>query len=112
MVFLPSILPIQKANVKKDIYLPHVHYWVKIRPFTKAPPDIQGAFAYVHRESNNISIVFIKKRCDTPTIAHELVHVLQNICRARNIDFATETEHMGYLMGYLMGKVLGYRYKS
>ena len=38
------------------------------------------------------------------TVAHEFVHVLQNICKDRYMNFDDEIEHMAYIMQYLMGR--------
>lgn len=93
------------------IYIPHLHYTVNVKTFKKPPEETPNAKRYVESIDGNTSNMYLPEK-NTPTdIAHELIHILQNICLNRNIDFSTETEHMGYLMQWLMGKILGYEYK-
>ena len=68
---------------------------------------MENALAYVENIDNNSCAIFLGKKDSSGDIAHELVHVLQFICLARNIDFRLEKEHMGYIMHYLMGRILG-----
>ena len=93
------------------IYLPHIHYTVHVKPFKKRVGVPEIALDYTERHDNNSCTVFLGKRNMPGDIAHELVHVLQFICIARNMDFCTETEHMGYIMHFLMGKIMGHSYK-
>ncbi len=92
------------------IYLPHIKYTVYVKEFKTPPPQIANAQAWVRRDDMYSSTIFIKKgeKKNTPNIAHEVVHILQFICLDRNIDFCTETEHMGYLMQYFTGEIMGY----
>ena len=91
------------------IYIPHLNYTVYVKTFVTPPPQIANAQAWVKRNDMHSCTFFKKKGKGIPAdIAHELVHVLQFICIDRNIDFCTETEHMGYLMKYIMGKITGY----
>lgn len=93
------------------IYIHHLHYTVNIKRLKIVPNDIPNAKRYVWKVDNNTSDMYLPEK-NTPTdIAHELIHVLQNICASRNMEFTEETEHMGYLMQWLMGKILGYEYK-
>lgn len=90
------------------IKLPHIGYTVFVRPF-KENKKVNNGLAYVERTSAHSSTLFTPK-CRNGDLAHELIHVLQNICIDRNIDFTTETEHMGYLMHYLFAKATGTDY--
>lgn len=45
-----------------------------------------------------------------PTVAHEIVHAIQFICRRKGIDMIDELEHVAYLADYITGKVLGYAF--
>jgi hypothetical protein len=47
---------------------------------------------------------------DTPTIAHEVMHVLQYIAEDRGIDMSEERENMAYLMQYIMSQIMGMKY--
>lgn len=92
------------------IYLPHIHYTVFVRRFKKAPQETRSALAYVKYIDDNSCAIYLGKENLAGDIAHELVHVLQYICLARNINFNLEMEHMGYIMHYLMGRILGYKW--
>lgn len=93
------------------IYLAHIHYTVNVRKFKDAPEEVPNALAYVRRLDENSCVVYLSGKQNPGDVAHELTHVLQNICLARNIEFSLEREHMGYIMHYLMGKILGYQWK-
>lgn len=91
------------------ILIPHIGYTVCVKQKNKS----QRFSAWVIKDSSNQCSLYIKQPIaenEIPTLAHELVHVLQYIAESRNIDMIQEQEHMGYLMGYLMQKILGYEY--
>lgn len=92
----------------KKIYLPHIHYTVHVKQF-QPHKDLENALAYVQNNGPNNCTLFIdlKQKIVPADLAHELVHVLQFICLARNINFTLEQEHMGYIMHYLMGRIMG-----
>lgn len=92
--------------MKKDIYLPHLHYTVRLRHFSKAPEELNNALAWTKHDKNGVVTVYLPKGKQAyGDVAHELIHVLQFICLDRNIRFEFEHEHFGYLMHYLMGQV-------
>lgn len=93
-----------------NIYLPHIHYTVRVRQIRRRPEGLANALAYVLHDNPNQCTLYLdrKKRIIPGDLAHELVHVLQFICLDRNISFTQEQEHMGYIMHYLMGRVLGH----
>lgn len=96
----------------KRILIPHLAYTVNVKEPGKNKP-ITNAVAWVEWDSDNECSLYIKqpiKPYQVPTLAHELVHVLQHISEARGIHFASEREHLGYLMQWLMNEVLGYSY--
>jgi len=97
---------------RKDIIIPHLGYTVKIRPFKNAPEEMPNALAFVKSETPHTCTLYLdfSKHMEAGDIAHELVHVLQFLCLHRNIDFVTETEHMGYLMGWMMGVIFNREY--
>lgn len=92
------------------IYLPHLNYTIFVKPFKKAPDVMPNALTYCERINNKSCNIYVSKKNIPGDLAHELVHVLQFICIDRNIDFTSETEHMGYLMHYLMGQIMGYEW--
>lgn len=92
---------------RKDVYLPHINYTVRFRPFKKPPASIEHAKAWAKRDDKNGCTVYFAAK-ETPCgIAHELVHVLRHICIDRHMLFDDEAEHMAYIMQYLMGQALG-----
>jgi len=97
----------------KTILIPHLHYKVFIKKPTKEKP-FENAVAWVESNGFYSCTLYINqpiKQKDIPTLAHELVHVLQFIALERNIDFKLEHEHFGYLMNYMMNIILGYEYE-
>ena len=98
--------------IDMKIYLPHLHYTIFVKVFTKKPPQLLHAKAYTEHTDSNTCTLFLEKKRESPgDVAHELIHVLQFICEDRDMIFTLEREHMAYLMHYLMGKILGYEWK-
>lgn len=96
----------------KKIIIPHLGYTVNVKLPTKNKP-LANAIAWVEYETNNECSLYIKqpiKAYQIPTLAHELIHVLQYVSEARHLHFGLEKEHFGYLMQWLMNEVLGYSY--
>ena len=76
-------------------------------------PTRKEFVAYVERDNKNQCTLFINRPVrliNTPTLAHEIVHILQYIAEARNMDMVQEQEHFGYLMNYIMNRVLEFEY--
>lgn len=94
----------------KTVYIPHLNYTVRFRPFKKPPPAIRNARAWIRRDDANGCTIYVGPRETPSQIAHELVHTLRYICIDRHMDFEDEDEHMAYLMQYLMGQALGYEW--
>ena len=90
------------------IYLAHINYTVKVKRYRKVPDGSPNAIAYVERIDKNTSVIHIPNKFGAGDLSHELIHVLQNICQDRDMEFTREVEHMGYLMHYLMSKIRGY----
>lgn len=100
-------MPRQKS---KTVYLPHLNYRVRFRPFKKPPAHIATAKAWISRDSTNQCTIHLPKHENPSTLAHELVHVLYFICQDRKMVFSEEFEHMAYIMQHLMGQALGYEW--
>lgn len=97
----------------KRIKINHIGYTVLVRDINKYPQHLGGTvLAVTEKLDNNTSAVFFDytSKIGDGTIAHELTHVLQNICDARSIDFITETEHVAYIMHFLFNEVTGKEY--
>lgn len=99
--------------MKKKIYIPHIHYTVHFysgKDVLKIFKDQDGK-AWTAKGKKE-SIISVRKERDAKPglLAHEIIHVLQNIADDQGIDFVDEKEHFGYLMQYILGKILGYEY--
>lgn len=64
------------------------------------------------KDRHTAVIVFRKTPTDLEggTVAHEIMHALQYMCRRRNICMEDELEHMGYLMQYIFNEIYGRKY--
>ena len=99
------------------INISHLGYKIYVRNIKTPPAEIPHAIAYVENIDNHSSAIYLDfkqlKRLDYfPNIAHEVTHILQNICFSRDMEFTKETEHMGYLMSYILNEILGYKYDT
>jgi hypothetical protein len=89
------------------IHIAHLNFTVKVRAM-KPHPDGNRSVAWTDNVDRHNSVLYLPDMLSPGLVAHEVTHVLQQICAVRSIDFVRETEHMGYLMQYLVGKILGY----
>ena len=99
---------------KRDIYLAHLNYTVRLRQSGQPPEEVKHAISWVISEDKNTCTLYtdLKTRIHPGDLSHELIHVLQFICLDRNINFTLEQEHMGYLMQYLFGQIMGHKWKT
>ncbi len=100
--------------MKMKIYLPHINYTVHFysgKDVLRIFDDQEGKAWTAKGEKESIISVRKEKDAMAGVIAHEIIHVLQNIADDRGMDFVSETEHFGYLMQYILGKILGYEWK-
>lgn len=95
--------------MRKDIWLPHLAYMVRVRAF-KPDPAIPLAEAYVRRDDQNSCTIYLKPKAQDHLIVHELMHVIQRICEDRYMDFTLDREHTAYLMQYLFNRIRGFSY--
>jgi hypothetical protein len=93
-----------------DVTLPHIAYTVRFRKLKRAPDSIPAAVAYIERDSSDRCTIYLSERGTPCTVAHEIVHALQYICKDRYMDFTKECEHTAYMMQHLMGFVLNYEW--
>lgn len=96
----------------KNIYIPHLHYHINVYFDSEKYLTDLGIEAGTLHSKGLIEIHFKKKPndYDFPTVAHEVMHALQFICKDRKIDMTNEVEHCGYLMQYILNQILGYEY--
>ena len=92
------------------IYLPHIHYTIYVKEFKKAPDGTNFKAYAVKGEDGNSCTIYLPKKPQPGTVAHELTHALRYICVDRNMDFRSEEEHMAYIMNYAINRILGYSY--
>lgn len=86
--------------------------------YLKGLPDLGGG-AYTCKSGELESTVFIKdiknmvkKPENFPLIAHEVMHVIQQICEKFGMTVETEQEHTAYMMSYILNQLLGYDYET
>ena len=101
------------------VYIPHIHYTVNLVEIKKSKGNIknflsvyENATERIDKNTSNIYFNLPIKRRDLSTLAHELVHVLQNICGDRNISFTREEENTAYILHFLMNEFTGYKYDN
>lgn len=101
---------IQYQSMK--IKLEHIGYTIYIKNIEKSEHNF---FACVEEVDSHSSIMWLPPKIqqkDYSLIAHEVIHVLQNICEARKMNFLIEKEHMAYLMQFILNKITGYSYSK
>lgn len=108
----------RKLKLKKAYYasIPHlgykVIYGVNPKEFTG---DQEKSIMFAEDTNKNTSAIIFR---ETPTdlqggtVAHEIMHVLQFMCRRRNIKMEHELEHMGYLMQYIFNEIYDRKYET
>lgn len=104
--------------MKKKIFIPHIFYTVNVKDVKEAKGRIKtflsnGYVACCENVDKNTSDIYITypiKNYYVPTIVHELTHVLQNICRERNMVFEDERENTAYMLHFMLNEILGYEY--
>lgn len=104
-----------KITKPKKILIPHIFYEVELKDLSKAPQEIKdhNYFACVQKKRFK-SIIWCTlpiNEKNIPTLAHEIVHVLQNICFDYSIDFVTEQEHTAYMYQFIFNSLIGYKYE-
>lgn len=103
-----------KDNHTNIIELPHlgykIYYGVLKKEFTGRH---EKSIALAENSTKNSATILFRKKpdaLDSSVVAHEIVHVLQYICRRRNIVMEDETEHMGYLMQFIFNEIYNREY--
>ena len=108
----------RKLKNKKAYYIeiPHLNYkivyGVNPKEFIKKQ---SGAVMFAEDTNKNTGAIIFRKNpdnLDSAAVAHEIVHVLQFLCKRRNIEMEEETEHMGYLMQYIFNEIYNREYEK
>jgi hypothetical protein len=96
--------------MRKNIYLPHLNYTVRVRDIKTLKEDRGSAHACIIYDNKHGCTIYLPPKCLPPAVAHEVTHVLYHICRERSMSFLNEEEHMAYIMQYVVGRILGYKW--
>lgn len=97
-------------KIPQTIFIPHLKYQIKVKQIplpSKRPAGMESVGAYTTFYDDQNCTIFLPKRPPIRVIAHEVVHILRQMCIERNMDFTQESEHMAYVMQYILGKILG-----
>lgn len=102
---------LNKVYMKK-IYISHLHYKIEVNFNSKTYLKNIGREACAIHTPNKIQLLLKNKPKlkDFPTVAHEVMHVIQFISKDRGIDMTNEVEHCGYLMQFILNEILEYKY--
>lgn len=95
--------------------LPHLAFTLVIKTTSDKKPllmNMTEVRAYVSFDSEYQTTIHCHRSVSVFTIAHELMHVIQHICRAYHMDWESEIEHTAYIMQYFLGVVFGYVYDT
>lgn len=96
-----------KEGKLHTIKIPHINYVVVIED--KRKDDRPQSYAYTKRVYEGESLICIPLpigRARASRLMHEIIHVLQNICHDRMIDFYEEAEHTAYIGDYLFQEII------
>lgn len=96
-------------------YIPHLDYTVRLLDTSKAKGEarhfLKQVYGVTWKKDLSESVIYLPlplKHGDWATLGHEIVHVLQNICQSKGIQFENETEHTAYLFQYIFNTFTGY----
>lgn len=90
-----------------EILLPHLDYTLIVKPRSTYNSQVDGIWLCERRDEDT-SILYIelpKKAHEYGMLAHELIYVIQNICRDRGMSITTESENIGYMIQYFMNVI-------
>ncbi len=97
----------------KSLTIPHLNFTIKYGVNKKEVS--KGAVMTTEDIDNHTVAIYFQEKPkldQMPTVAHEVMHVLQFVCRHRKIMMENELEHMGYLMQYILASIYGYKMYS
>lgn len=87
----------------QTIRIPHLsNYRVRIRIATDKE-IVAGFQGCCVRDGRFSSTIYARRNASPFVVAHEIMHVLRNICLDFHMDHDNENEHMAYLMQWLLG---------
>lgn len=89
------------------IYLPHINYTIVVRGRESYPGTEDGIWL-CEKSDVDTSTLYVKvpnAPHEYGMLAHEIVHVIQNICEDRKMSLLDEKESMAYTMQYLMNTI-------
>ena len=107
----------RQMKLKKAYTIPIPHLGYKVI-YGVNPKEFTGrqekSLMFAEDTNKNAGAIIFRKTptdLESGTVAHEVMHVLQFMCRRRNICMEDETEHMGYLMQYIFNEIYNRRYE-
>lgn len=95
--------------------LPHLAFTLIVKTQSDKKPLLMNKSqvrAYVSFDNSHQATIHCHRSVSVFTMAHELMHVIQHICRTYFIDWENETEHTAYIMQYFLGLIFGYVYDT
>lgn len=103
---------------KQIIVINHIGYTIKVFDIKDAQNDVlilfQSGVRAIAKDrdkmNGEIYLTFPIKSADYATIGHEIIHIMQYICRSRGIEFTEELEHIAYMWHYVFNEIRGFHY--
>lgn len=103
----------EQLDIYKTVQIPHLRYKVQFMDMSKLKGvDIKGSgFTCISGEDTTTVFIenigeSVKKISCMPTIAHEIMHVIQILCEKFGMDVESEQEHTAYLTHYLFESLI------
>lgn len=89
------------------IYLPHIDYEVVVKHRTSYKTAHSGIWLCERTDvdSSTLFIEIPKKPHEYGMLAHEVMHVIENICIDRGMVLEEEKESMAYCVQYIMNTI-------
>jgi hypothetical protein len=110
-MFLMKVKPAIKAF--KTIHIPHLRFTVYVKDMSELMGVERKGSGYVAQFGDDSACLFLEdvektvKQLDRfPTIAHEVLHVIQILCEKFQMKIENEQEHTAYLMHYILEKII------
>lgn len=105
-----------KIKAFKTIEIPHLKFIVYVKDMSELRGvEVKGSGMTCLLEDKNSACIFlqdvkmlVKNPFFFPYVAHEVMHIIQILCKEFNMDIKNEHEHTAYLMNYLLEEILEY----
>lgn len=97
----------------KTIEIPHLGFTVYVKDLSELEGVEKKGSGFTAQFGEDNAVIFledVKKNVKNiayfPTIAHEVMHVIQMLCEKYQMKAENEMEHLAYLMHYILRKIL------